>query len=144
NTGSGEQQINCAKALTTGVWNHIAVTQSGNLGVLYINGVEVGRNASLINKPSSLGKTTKNWIGKSQFPDPTLAGTVDEFRIYKRALTVSEILDLSTLPMPPSTLSASAGNNQITLNWTQSAQAISYNVKRSANIDGPYNIIATV
>ncbi len=91
NTGSGEQQINTSTTIETGVWAHIAVTQSGNVGILYLNGVEVGRNSAMTLKPSSLGNTTQNYIGKSQFVDPILNGTLDDFRIYSKALTATEI-----------------------------------------------------
>jgi hypothetical protein len=46
-------------------------------------------------KPSDLGATTQNWIGRSQFPDPYLDGRVDEFCIYTRALTSGEIAALA-------------------------------------------------
>jgi regulation of enolase protein 1 (concanavalin A-like superfamily) len=72
----------------------VAVTRSGNLGILYVNGVEVGRNAALTLTPVSLGATTQNWIGRSQYPDPYLDGRVDDFRIYGNALAASDVLAL--------------------------------------------------
>jgi len=44
----------------------------------------------------------------------------------------------TTIPPAPETLTASATNAQVTLNWTASAGATSYNVKRSTNNGGPY------
>ena len=49
--GGGEQTISGTSALPTGAWTHVAVTVSGNLGILYVNGVEVGRNAALTLTP---------------------------------------------------------------------------------------------
>ena len=93
--GGSEQVINSnAGSLTTGVWYHIAVTYKNNVGILYINGVEVGRNANMTIKPSDLGETNQNYIGKAQYPDPLLNGTVDDFRIYNRALSPEEIDEL--------------------------------------------------
>jgi hypothetical protein len=92
--GGGEQQINGTSALPTGAWTHVAVTLSGNLGILYVNGVEVGRNEALTLTPMSLGSTTQNWIGRSQYPDPYLDGRVDDFRIYDNALPASDVLAL--------------------------------------------------
>jgi fibronectin type 3 domain-containing protein/regulation of enolase protein 1 (concanavalin A-like superfamily) len=146
-TGSGEQQITSSTVIATGVWTHIAVTQSGTTGILYVNGTEVGRNANLTLKPSSLVNATQNWIGKSQWPDPLLAGKVDEFRIYSRALTASEISNLiilATPPAAPAPLSVTAGDNQATLNWTAPVGASSYNIKRAVAIAGPYSVIANV
>jgi len=146
-TGSGEQQITSSSVIATGVWTHIAMTQSGNTGILYVNGKEVGRNANLTLKPASLANTTQNWIGKSQFNDPLLAGKIDEFRLYSRALGASEVADLiilSTPPAAPAPLLIAAGNNQSTLNWTAPVGATSYNVKRATAVGGPYATIANV
>lgn len=88
---SAEQQVNASAGLSTGAWKHVAVTLSGTTGILYIDGVEVGRNTSVTLKPSSLGTTTLNYIGKSQYADPYLSGLVDEFRIYNVALSPAQI-----------------------------------------------------
>ncbi|WP_245987439.1 DUF5695 domain-containing protein [Cohnella lupini] len=90
-SGNGaEQQLN-APALPTGVWKHIAVTLSGTTGRLYVDGVQVASNTNMTFKPSSLGSTTLNYIGKSQFGDPYLNGQVDDFKIYGRALSATEV-----------------------------------------------------
>ena len=94
----GEQQINSGHMLTKGIWQRIAVTCSGNIGMIYIDGVEVARSNNLTLKPSDLGPTTGNYIGKSQYEDPYLRGLVDDFRIYSRALSASEILVLFQNP----------------------------------------------
>ncbi|HYH04344.1 MAG TPA: LamG-like jellyroll fold domain-containing protein, partial [Bacillota bacterium] len=87
----GEQRINGSAALPGGSWKHVAVTLNGNTGVLYVDGVEVGRNSSMTLKPSNLGNTTLNYIGKSQYNDAYLNGLVDDFRIYDRALSTAEV-----------------------------------------------------
>src|SRR5207302_10945388 len=48
--------------------------------------------------PSSLGNTTNIWIGKSQFGDPNLNASVDDFNIYSRALSASEVASLAGGP----------------------------------------------
>jgi hypothetical protein len=96
NSGSGgEQRIDAPSALPTGAWTHFVVTQTGNLGILYINGAEVARNSAMTLRPSNLGSTTQNWIGRSQYSgDPYLNAAVDGFRVYSRALSASEISTL--------------------------------------------------
>ena len=37
----------------------------------------------------------QSWLGKSRFPDPGLDGMLDEFKIYNRVLTQTEIEDLA-------------------------------------------------
>jgi alpha-D-xyloside xylohydrolase len=93
--GAGEQSITGNAALPSGNWTHVAVTLVGNVGILYVNGQEVGRNEAMTINPSSLGTTTQNWIGRSQFAaDPYLSGRVDDFRIYSGALNAAEIAGL--------------------------------------------------
>ncbi|WP_370479273.1 LamG-like jellyroll fold domain-containing protein [Tamlana flava] len=89
-----EQQINSSATPVLDTWTHVAITMNGALGIMYINGVEVGRKENFTLNPSSLGSTTQNYIGKSQYPDPLLDGAIDEFRIYNRALNASEITAL--------------------------------------------------
>ncbi|MEO7099488.1 MAG: TIM-barrel domain-containing protein [Luteolibacter sp.] len=94
--GAGEQKINGTAPLPTGVWTHVAVTLNGNVGILYVNGAEVGRNVAMTLKPLDLGSTTQNWIGRSQSgSDPYLDGRVDDFRIYSGALAAPDVLALS-------------------------------------------------
>jgi hypothetical protein len=48
--------------------------------------------------PSDLGFTSCNYIGKSQWNDPYFDGLIDDFRIYNRALSASEIYELADPP----------------------------------------------
>lgn len=147
-TGGVVQQINSTVAIAVGGWHHFAVTLTGTVGILYVDGVEIGRNTAMTTKPSSLGNTTQNWIGKSQWSsDPLLNGSVDEFRIYNKGLNASEILALvyqSVPPPSPINLSVVAGNNQIALSWSAPTSATGYNVKRAETAAGPFSTIANV
>jgi hypothetical protein len=89
--GGSEQQINSSSALSTGGRHQVAVTLSGGTGVLYMDGVAVGTNSNMTLNPSNLGSTVNNYIGKSQYPDPYLNGSLDEFRIYNVGLSSAEI-----------------------------------------------------
>ncbi|MFI9585379.1 beta-L-arabinofuranosidase domain-containing protein [Streptomyces sp. NPDC052236] len=92
-----EQQINTGTALATGAWTHVAVTLSGGVGILYLNGAEAARNSTMTAGPAALGGTTQNWIGRSQYAgDPYFDGAVDSFRIYSRALSAGEVAGLHT------------------------------------------------
>ncbi|NUT04224.1 MAG: hypothetical protein HOV76_12150, partial [Hamadaea sp.] len=92
----GEQRINAPAALPAGAWTHVAVTLNGAVGILYLNGAEVARSTGLTLTPASLGSTTANRIGRSQYADPYLDGAVDGLRLYSRALSASEIAALYT------------------------------------------------
>jgi hypothetical protein len=121
--GGAEQQINTGATLTAGVSYHIAVTLKGNTGILYVNGVAVGTNSAMTLRPSSLGSTANNYIGRSQYPDPYFNGVVDEFRIYSVALSPSEIAathalgPAQALSTNAPAISLSATPTSLTLTW---------------------------
>ena len=146
--GGAEQQLNSSLSLGTGEWRHVAVTLSGTAATLYIDGVSAGTNNNMSFKPSGLGITDKNYIGRSQFSaDPYLNAAVDEFRIYNRALTASEINTVYAQyapALPPTNLVVTSDNSKPALSWRASGGAVSYNVKRANSLAGPYTTIATV
>ena len=100
---SGENGImmSTPAAVTTGVWHHFAVVLTAGspyTGTLYIDKVAVGTNATMTLHPSDLSASTNNWLGRSQFAaDPLLNGYLDDFRVYKRALTATEIATLNAV-----------------------------------------------
>ena len=56
-------------------------------------------NTGVTLRPSSLGITTKNYLGESQFTaDPAFVGSLDEFRIYGRALNSAEVFASANNP----------------------------------------------
>jgi len=144
NGNANEQQIDGTAALPTGVWTHVAVTLSGSKGVLYVGGVPVGTNNAMTLTPASLGNTTLNYVGKSQYNDPYLNGQVDEFRIYRSALSPGEVATLVTPLAAPASLAATAGDGQVALSWNAVANAVNYQVFRSLTSAGPYGQIAIV
>jgi hypothetical protein len=91
NGPGAEQQINAASVLPLHQWSLVTVTLSGTTGTLYVNGQAVGTNTHMTVHPSSLGATPNDWIGKSQYNDPALDAKVDDFNVYDRALTPTEI-----------------------------------------------------
>ena len=94
-TGNGSEQVmDGPAALPTGGWQHVAVTLSGTTGKLYLNSALVQTNTSMTLNPSSMGSTNQNYVGKSQWGDPLFDGKIDDFRIYNRALSASEIAQI--------------------------------------------------
>jgi len=95
---AAEQVISSGARLSTGAWHHIAVVLDAGAtytGTLYIDGVAAATNTAMTLRPSSIGNTPNNWIGRSAFAaDPYVAGLVDDFRVYNRALTAAEITAL--------------------------------------------------
>ncbi|NUT48697.1 MAG: glycosylase, partial [Saccharothrix sp.] len=97
--GSGqEQRIDGASALPLDEWVHVAVTLSGRTGTLYVNGLPVGANPNMTLNPSHLGNPGNRWIGRSQYGDPYLDATIDEFHIFDRALSQDELRSMLDSP----------------------------------------------
>jgi autotransporter-associated beta strand protein len=91
NNNSAEQQLSVNRLLPLNTWLHIAITQSGNTGKMYLDGVLVATNTNMTLRPSSMGNTPFNYFGKSQYNDPLFKGLIDEFKMFNRALTADEI-----------------------------------------------------
>jgi fibronectin type 3 domain-containing protein len=125
-----------------GSWAHFAVVLSGSTGRLYLNGAQVAVSTTMTLNPSSLGGTTLNYLGRSQFNDPYLNASLDDFRIYSRALTAGEIAMFQTQLGAPTGLIAAPGNTQVQLSWNAVANAASYTLSRSGNSGGPFASIA--
>src|ERR1700735_788217 len=49
----------------------------------------------------------------------------------------------TSVPRPPRSLSATAGNATVSLQWAASSNATSYNVKRATTSGGPYTQLAS-
>ena len=97
NGGGAEQQVTAADPIPTG-WHHVAVTRSGTTVTVWVDGNQVATNANVTLSPSSMGNTTNNWIGRSQYGDPLLQAEVDDFQMHDRALSQAEIQALMTAP----------------------------------------------
>jgi len=93
------QTINSPFALTPNAWHHVAIVLPAGTtytGTLYIDGVAVATNPAMTLHASDIGPTTNNYLGRSQFGgessgDPLFNGSLDDFRVYKRALSQPEI-----------------------------------------------------
>ncbi|WP_229204600.1 LamG domain-containing protein [Duganella sp. CF458] len=84
--------MDCRWALPRASWFHIAVTLSGSLCTVYVNGAAVGSNTGMMLTPAQIGHTDQNWIGRSQRDgEPYFSGSLDDFRIYHGALSASQV-----------------------------------------------------
>ncbi|MBN3081680.1 alginate lyase family protein [Pectobacterium polaris] len=80
-----------------GRWVTVALAQSGNIGIMYIDGKEVVRSETLTLAPYQLGELSAAYLGRSQYPtDPYMKGRYDYFKIYAGALSSTEIAALSS------------------------------------------------
>ena len=83
-------------ALSANVWMHLAGTYDGSMLRLYRNGVEVARQAQSGPIATSTGVLR---IGGNSLWGEFFRGSIDEVRIYNRALSPSEIEDDMNTPV---------------------------------------------
>lgn len=95
--GVANDYYNYVTTLTTGTWYHIAITYTGSTLQGYINGVAVGAGASSSGNGSGtndnhfiLGGISNGVGGSNWSPD----GKLDEWGVWNRALSASEIAEL--------------------------------------------------
>lgn len=100
----GETAARTAAPLVTNTVQHIVlvVDDTKNQLRLYLNGSVVALSG-FTQSLSSLNDVN-NWLGRSNFVDPPLKGSIDEFRIYKAALTDAQVQASHTFGPSPSFL----------------------------------------
>lgn len=86
--GSGDPVIPSTTVITTGVKYHVAITYTGNLFSLYINGAL--ENSASTPETVMQSSTVPFHIGSRDAVD-NFNGTTDDMRIYKRALSLEEL-----------------------------------------------------
>lgn len=118
--GGTEQQVNYVYTWSLNTWTHLAIKRSHDTVGLYINGTRVAFNTGMTINPADLGVTGLNYIGKSQFADPLLNGSVDEFRIYNYALSDENISNTANnLPLAQTVTSVLTQVSAITVQDTK-------------------------
>jgi len=88
-----EDQTTAPNTLASG-WHHVAVIIDidNNAHRLYLDGELVAENTDARYSPSTLGETTQNWLGRSQYvADGYFVGSLDDFQIYNHAMSANEI-----------------------------------------------------
>jgi hypothetical protein len=143
-TGNGRVSINYDPYLDR--WTHVVLVSEGNGGTfkgIYLDGVLVASGTVSDGPDVPLNGLT---LGLWAMFNNRHKGKIDDFRIYSRVLTPSQVQLLSggnTEPGAP-TLSAVAAAGHVQLDWTIVAGAASYKVQRSPTPGGPHVPIATV
>jgi hypothetical protein len=97
--GGGFTSVSSTTPITIGVWQHVAGMWDGTTLSIYVDGV-------LSNSTSLMGTNIRNitnpiWIGANQIGE-NFNGSIDEVRIWNRAMCAAEILNNTNgeLPLP--------------------------------------------
>jgi hypothetical protein len=109
-------------ALPLNVWKHVCCVRAGTLLKIYVNGIlnatgTPSTTAPVYSFPARFGTMFFNSFSPPEYNGHN--GKIDEFRIYNRALTDIEILQLSSVALPVKLTSFIAvnNNNSIKLQW---------------------------
>ncbi|MEI9947308.1 MAG: LamG-like jellyroll fold domain-containing protein [Chitinophagaceae bacterium] len=109
--GCGGNSYSSANGFFSGSWQHIVITESlGGLMKIYKNGIFINSGP---NQSSNIAYGNVPYIGRYSFPglgSLAFRGDLDQFRIYNRVLTQSEITLLSNENTSPSITSFTPDN----------------------------------
>lgn len=84
--GPTQNNINSDSTVSTGVWYHIAASYDGSVTRLYINGVQQAGSSS----PGAISLDTSGTVNLGS----NAKATMDDMRIYDRALNSAEVLEI--------------------------------------------------
>ena len=106
-TGWAEVKLTGSSIVSTNIWHHLAMTyEPGTSLRVYLDGILAAETTSSIpgsiNNPEDVSVYVGAmwWYGEG--PGARFNGTVDEVRIYDRALSQTEVMELAAIPESPS------------------------------------------
>ncbi len=98
NGGGGEVQVSGYGPLRAGEWVTLTVTldTAADRLTTYLDGVAVGSARSTVPAGDLLTGAARSagYIGRSFYPDPLLDGAIDDFRLYRAALSAEQVAEL--------------------------------------------------
>ncbi len=115
NGSSSGGQISISNAITLNQWQMFTVTlNAAGYAQLYKNGVRIGKGTTIV--PPVINRTS-NYIGRSNWSDAYYKGRMDEFSIWSRQLTGSEVAAMYGRGSASRSLAASRDPSQPVLHW---------------------------
>lgn len=130
-----------ATAFSLNRWHSVTAVRNNGTISLYIDGFFRLSTPEGTGTPNYVTNTVLGALAYLPYSPPRynpLNGKMDEVRIYNRALTATEILDLSgfTLPLRLGDFTGLLKNNSVDLNWETLSEANSKNFEIERSSDG--------
>lgn len=149
---SGDTWLLSTKSINDGNWHHCVAEWNCGTGAMsvYVDGVLSGSLTGPAGvRWATLGFQNVGYGDRSQPLTISLSsGAVADLQLYNYLISTAEISALYNLQPPPAPatptgLAATAGNNQVVLNWNPPTGATGFNLYRSLTSGGSYAMIAT-
>ena len=139
----GDTTVASSANINDGAWHHVAATRDNTSGAMkvYVDGVQSGAGTG---PTGSRTWPTTLRIGALRPGSNYFTGTLDDIRLYDRALGPGEVLGLlGTPPSAPTGFSVLGGDGSVALAWSSDPAATTYYIKRSTDGGVTYTTIAT-
>jgi len=132
------------RTVNTSVWQHVVAVIKNNTTYIYLDGVLDSSSPITIPRPSNTNPLLIGWDRDTAPTSESFLGSIDDIRIYSRALSDSEIVTLYQeggwpIVPPSSPFLVSPANGAInqatnvTLSWNATTGATSYQLQVSAS-----------
>ena len=125
-------------SMPTNVWLHYAATYDHNAVTLYLNGVPLKTN--VVGAATVAHSTSSFRIGMDDNGNCPFPGSIDDVRVYSRALSAAEIAHLCAGPNPPVTRPVlkytPKGDGKLTFEW-DTINGQMYHVESATSLVNP-------
>lgn len=104
--GGAEAQVSGSAALPAESWKTVTVTldTAADRITTYLDSAAIGSAVTTVTAGELLDDAAfSGYIGKSFYPDPLLAGAVDDVAVYAEALTAQEVVEVTGVQPPTPT-----------------------------------------
>lgn len=136
--GSADYTLSIPHTIPLNKWIHLAISQSGAVFKAYLNGALIFTDQQATLKPSDLGLTNQNYLGRSQWGhDPYSEMAYEDFSIYNYALSDQQVVALvRDTPLPVKLISfegkATPEGNRLSWRTAEEANNDYFMVERAA------------
>ncbi|MEK9763308.1 MAG: LamG-like jellyroll fold domain-containing protein, partial [Deltaproteobacteria bacterium] len=133
--------------LRQSTWYHVVVVHHADDSVeLYVNNVLKATKTGWPYTTSGNLQWDKIKIGQNRWRDANYKGYIDEFKIYGRAFTASEVANLYNFTLPPAVESINVsgqGGSTLRLTWDEVDGAIDYTIFQAEKSSGGLTNVIT-
>ncbi|WAC13017.1 LamG-like jellyroll fold domain-containing protein [Dyadobacter pollutisoli] len=145
---SGDYALFIPYTIPANEWVHLAITQQDKTFRFFVNGKLIFTDQQATVKPSDLGVTTQNYLGRSQWSnDPYGNQALEDFRIYNFALSeqqMATLADANSLPVRLISFEGKADTEGNYLTWRTAEELNNdhFIVERAFNMPSNFQAIA--